>query len=47
MNSKSVYLLIYIDKINNKENKYRSFIYLLIKKKSVVSKLFNYIFREL
>ena len=30
MNNKSVYLLIYIDKINNKENKYTSFIYLLI-----------------
>ena len=32
MNSKSVYLLIYIDKINNKENKYCTFIYLLISK---------------
>ena len=32
MNCKSVYLLIYIDKINNKENKYTSFIYLLISK---------------
>ena len=37
MNSKSVYLLIYIDKINNKENKYNTLIF----------KSFNTTFREI